>query len=167
MKDKGSEGDWYDIYSTVYSIGSRENTSRKSSYHLIPRESTLRNPKRSYCKIRPLYLVNRYQRRGPLWFCFGELRWLSFINDEFVAGLQGQTSLMIQKILRKITCLRSWMYCSILLASSGKKDEKDEKAKIKQKFYWLSAKGYHCLPFAGHVVYSIHLVTVAERGIRG
>lgn len=59
MKDKGSEGDWHDIYSTVYSIGSRENTSRKSSYHLIPRESTLRNPKRSYCKIRPLYLVNR------------------------------------------------------------------------------------------------------------
>lgn len=44
---------------TVYSIGSRENTSRKSSYHLIPRESTLRNPKRSYCKIQPLYLVNR------------------------------------------------------------------------------------------------------------
>lgn len=107
-------------------------------------------------------LRNLYQRRGPLWFCFGELRWLSFINDEFVAGLQGQTSLMIQKILRKITCLRSWMYCSILLASSGKKDEK---AKIKQKFYWLSAKGYHCLPFAGHVVYSIHLVTVAESGV--
>ena len=45
--------------------------------------------------------------------------------------------------------------------------KKDEKAKIKRKFYWLSAKGYHCLPFAGHVVYSIHLVTVTERGIRG
>jgi len=132
MKDKGSEGDWHDIYSTVYSIGSRENTSRKSSYHLIPRESTLRNPKRSYCKIRPLYLANRtaqsVSKTRTLWFCFGELRWLSFINDEFVAGIQGQTSLMIQKILRKITCLRSWMYCSILLASSGKKDEKKLKS---------------------------------------